>query len=110
MTLTQAQTLQFEGLGSVSIVMVVDGASADYAIEKDVTGAINLANADGSNALVLPEQVIEVRFSDKSYLVETVYSGEASSKSTPTQAITNKSLRISLALADGGLCRDLDEQ
>ena len=100
-TLTQAQTLQFEGLGSVSVVMVVDGASADYAIEKDVTGAINLANADGSNALVLPEQVIEVRFSDKSYLVETVYSG-GSEFQVNTYTSDNQQEPSVTGLADGG--------
>ena len=100
-TLTQAQTLQFEGLGSVSVVMVVDGASADYAIEKDVTGAINLANADGSNALVLPEQVIEVRFSDKSYLVETVYSGGTEFQ-VNTYTSDNQQEPSVTGLADGG--------
>ncbi|MDA8628446.1 hypothetical protein N9L77_09850, partial [Pseudomonadales bacterium] len=100
-TLTQAQTLQFEGLGSVSVVMVVDGASADYAIEKDVTGAINLANADGSNALVLPEQVIEVRFSDKSYLVETAFTGFGESQ-VNTHTDRNQDRSVVAGLSDGG--------
>ena len=100
-TLTQAQTLQFEGLGSVSIVMVVDGTSADYAIEKDVTGAINLANADGSNALVLPEQVIEVRFSDKSYLVESVFTG-LGEEQVNTTIDRNQDTPTIATLSDGG--------
>ena len=100
-TLTQSQTLSFDALGSVSIVMVVAGVSTDYTIQKDVSGSIGLSRIDGSEDLVLPEQVVEVRFSDKSYLVESVFTGLGESR-VNTGTDRNQDRGVVTGLEDGG--------
>jgi len=99
--LTQSQVLSIDDLGGLSIEMVVSGASTGYEVEKDITGLIRLTQLSDGTSWVLPEQIASVVFDDKSYLVETVYTGLGTSLVNSHTDRSQQNAAI-VELGDGG--------